>query len=51
MSLSKVKHKKQQKRLKARIEEYEKQPVNKHSGQKYHKPGSNKNEIHNTKIR
>ena len=41
MSLSKVKTKKQKQRLKARIEEFEKQPVNKHSGQKFHKPGSN----------
>lgn len=42
MALSKVKKKKQEKRLKARIAEYEKQPENRHSGQKFTKPGSNK---------
>lgn len=41
MSLSKVKSKKQRDRLKARIAEYEKAPVNPKSGQKYTKPGSN----------
>jgi hypothetical protein len=42
MALSKVKHKKQSKRLEARIANYEKQPENKASGHKFTKPGSNK---------
>jgi hypothetical protein len=42
MALSKVKSKKQAKRLAARQADFERTPENKYSGHKFTKPGSNK---------
>jgi hypothetical protein len=42
MARSKVKTKKQRARLAARQAEYDKQPENKYTGQKFRRPGSNK---------
>jgi hypothetical protein len=42
MALSKVKQKKQDKRLAARIASFEAVPENRYSGHKFTKPGSNR---------